>query len=290
MDSETLQTFLKLSEVRNFTKTANEMFIAQSTVTNRIAELEKELNKKLFIREKNNITLTEEGTLFLSYAKRIISLENEVKFQINSKNFYHNTIKLGTTNTIYQCHLYNFIKNIIKKHTDTNIKVTINHSQSMLQMMQDGLLDVVFSYIPIKKSGYICNLFAIDELILVTGSKNTEYKNGIKKSDLVNINYLFCNFALQDVGIFIRELFPEFYQFSFEIDNSIKLIKYLTDNIGYSFLPKSLVIPYIAKKDLISIPLIDFETPKINNYICCKKDNKDLLTLFSPMQKDLKEK
>lgn len=281
MDSETILTFLKLSEVRNFTKTANEMFVAQSTVTNRIAELEKELNKKLFIREKNNIALTEEGNLFLSYAKRIISLENEVKLQINSTNFYHNTIKVGTTNTIYQCHLYIFIKDIMQKHADTNIKVTISHSLNMLHRMQDGLLDVVFSYIPLKKSGYICNLFAVDELILVTSSKNTEYKSGISKHDLVNINYLFCNFALQDVGIFIRELFPKFYQFSFEIDNSITLIKYLIDNIGYSFLPKSLVMTYINNGDLIRIPLMDFETPKLNNYICCKKDNKDLLVLFS---------
>ena len=45
MDTLSLQTFLTLAEHRNFTRTADALFIAQSTVTNRIAELEKEIGK-----------------------------------------------------------------------------------------------------------------------------------------------------------------------------------------------------------------------------------------------------
>ena len=41
MDTQILKTFVILAKLRNFTKTADELFIAQSTVTNRITELEK---------------------------------------------------------------------------------------------------------------------------------------------------------------------------------------------------------------------------------------------------------
>ena len=37
MDTQNLRTFLTLASVKNFTQTANLMFIAQSTVTNRRA-------------------------------------------------------------------------------------------------------------------------------------------------------------------------------------------------------------------------------------------------------------
>lgn len=49
------------------------MFIAQSTVTNRISELEKEVGKRLFSRGSKTVTLTEEGKIFLKYAERIMS-------------------------------------------------------------------------------------------------------------------------------------------------------------------------------------------------------------------------
>lgn len=45
MNIENLKTFLTLSELKNFTQTADQYYIVQSTVTNRIMELEKELGK-----------------------------------------------------------------------------------------------------------------------------------------------------------------------------------------------------------------------------------------------------
>lgn len=43
MDTTTLRTFIALAQIKNFTKTAQQLFVAQSTVTNRIRDLEMEL-------------------------------------------------------------------------------------------------------------------------------------------------------------------------------------------------------------------------------------------------------
>ena len=61
MDIESLNTFLTLAETKSFTKTANQLFVAQSTVTNRINELEKELKLSLFSRTNRSVKLTLEG-------------------------------------------------------------------------------------------------------------------------------------------------------------------------------------------------------------------------------------
>ncbi len=266
MDTETLKTFVKLSELRNFTHTADHLFVVQSTITNRIAELERQVGKQLFIRDKKNLTLTQEGILFLNYAKRMIELEETALLEINKANQFTSTLRIGTTNTIYECHLHQEIRSLMKASKDVATKVIIDHSDNLLQMLQDGIIDVVYTYLPFYKAKFHCNLYAKDELLLVTSSHNVSYQNGIKKEELVRINYLFCNFALQEVGNFIRELFPPYYQFSFEIDNSTKLIPYLLDGIGYSFLPTSLVSSYLLNGSLISIPLLDFEPPIIQCY------------------------
>ena len=50
MDIQSLKTFITLAETKSYTKTANQLFVAQSTVTNRINELERELKLSLFSR------------------------------------------------------------------------------------------------------------------------------------------------------------------------------------------------------------------------------------------------
>ena len=57
MDIEALNTFLTLANTKNYTRTAAQLFVAQSTVTNRIHELEKELNIVLFTRNNRSVEL-----------------------------------------------------------------------------------------------------------------------------------------------------------------------------------------------------------------------------------------
>lgn len=266
MDTQSLITFVTLAEYRNFTKTADALFVAQSTVTNRIAELEREIGKPLFERNNRRVTLSAEGERFLGYAKRIIELSNAGIQEVNSFNKYPVTLRLGTTNTIYECHLLPQIKEYMKKHPQHAVKITIGHSKDLLLAIQDQLYDAVYTFIPFTKTGYECEVYAVDQLILAANASGSIYQNGILKRELQEANYLYCDFALQEVGMFLRELFPPHYQFGFEIDNGTKLIPYLLDSDGISFIPEKLAEPYICSGRLRKIELLDFEAPKINCY------------------------
>lgn len=272
MDTQSLQTFVTLAEYKNFTRTADSLFIAQSTVTNRIAELEREVGKQLFERNKRKVILTAEGHAFLGYAKRILELADTGMQEINAIDRYPEALRIGTTNTIYECHLFPKIVEYMEGHPEYGIKIAIGHSGDLIQGIQDRILDVVYSYIPFYKSGYACELYAMDNLVLVTDAKDDTYDAGIHKEELPDSCYLYCNFALQEVGLFIRELFPPYYQFRFEIDNSTKLVPYLLAIGGISFLPERLAKPYIQAGQLKTISLIDFEAPKINCYEIFRKE------------------
>lgn len=272
MDTQSLQTFIALAEYKNFTRTADSLFIAQSTVTNRIAELEREVGKQLFERNKRKVILTAEGYAFLGYAKRILELADTGIQEINAIDRYPEALRIGTTNTIYECHLFPEIVEYMEEHPEHAVKITIGHSRDLIQAMQDRLLDVVYSYVPFYKSGYVCELYAVDNLVLVTDANDNTYDKGIRKGELPDSSYLYCNFALQEVGLFIRELFPPYYQFRFEIDNSTKLVPYLLAVGGISFLPERIVKPYIEVGQLKTIQLIDFEAPKINCYEIFRKE------------------
>ena len=66
MDTESIRTFLVLARTRNYTRAADQLFVAQSTVTNRINELEKELGFMLFTRTNRSVELTVKGEQFIS--------------------------------------------------------------------------------------------------------------------------------------------------------------------------------------------------------------------------------
>ena len=128
MNSDTLKTFVVLSDIKNYTQTANKLFVAQSTITNRILDLEKELGFTLFIRDHKKLRLTEEGMHFLDYAKRILDLEQTAISELSNLNSFSQTIKVGSTNTIYDCHLDSFLLNYNRTHPDVCLNIIINHS------------------------------------------------------------------------------------------------------------------------------------------------------------------
>ena len=153
MNTESIKTFIMLSKLKNFTRTAERMYVAQSTVTNRIGELENETGKKLFVRRQGGVELTEEGELFLGYAERIAALEDSFIQQVNAAARYAKKLRIGTINAVYESELYPLISGFYKSAPEIALKVVLGHSADLLRMLQDDVVDIAFSYIPLKKSG-----------------------------------------------------------------------------------------------------------------------------------------
>lgn len=267
MSTEELKTFIFLSKVKNFTLAAEQLFIAQSTVTNRISELEKEVGKRLFSRNPKNVSLTEEGKIFLKYAERIIELQETSIEEMNVVSTYTRKFSIGAINATYETYVRPLIDKCLKNNDVTSVKITLGHSLDLIQLLQDNVLDLVFSSVPLKRNGYTCEVFDSDRLVLVAGKGANDYKDGITQSQLAHIPYLMCNFALSEVGAFIRSLFPKSYVFRLEVDNSSKLFHYLEEGLGYSFLPYKMIKDELKSGKFEEVPLKDFSAPKVITYL-----------------------
>lgn len=263
MNSENLKTFVLLSKLKNFTQTAERLFIAQSTVTNRIAELEREIGKKLFLRDSKNLSLTAEGSIFLDYVQRILELEEACLKEVHVVRT--DKLRIGLPNAVYESAWEDKIMKCLKKG-GVSFDIVVGHASDMLLRLQDKLLDVVYAFQPFNKVGYTCDAVDHDELVLVTAPETNQFPNGIHTDDFMGLRFLMCNFALQEIGSFVRELFPQHATFELEIDNSTKIIPYLVAGLGYSFLPKKLIQPYVDEGKLQIVPLLDMQNPGIEVY------------------------
>lgn len=72
MNLENLEMFLMISRFGSINKTAETLFLAQSTVTHRLKQLEKQLGVNLFVRTANGVSLTAEGKGFVPVATSIV--------------------------------------------------------------------------------------------------------------------------------------------------------------------------------------------------------------------------
>lgn len=271
MDIESIKTFTVLAHNRSFTRTADQLFVAQSTVTNRINELERELGFLLFKRTNRSVDLTPEGEQFRIYAEKVIELTDTSLAEISSVQKYDNYLRIGCADSIYEGHLAPLILKHRKTHPKDYLKISIGLTDHLLEQIQKDMLDVVFTYLPLHKNSLHCKQYKQDTLVLVTDIKNEKYKKGITVEKLLEEKYLMCNFALQDVGQYIRKLFPKYHQFELEIDDCMKIVPYLLHQDNYTFLPKDMAEPYLKEKRLRRVPLKDFNTPVINSYIIYKK-------------------
>lgn len=76
LDSFSLQCFITVAETGSFTKAAEYVGRTQSAISQQIARLEALLGKALLVRGKT-VSLTREGEVFLSYARKIFTLHCE---------------------------------------------------------------------------------------------------------------------------------------------------------------------------------------------------------------------
>ena len=272
MNTEELKTFIFLSKVKNFTLAAEQLFIAQSTVTNRISELEKEVGKRLFTRGSKTVKLTEAGEIFLRYAERILELENTSIEEMNALSSHSRKFSIGAINACYEVYVKPLVDECLKNNVVTSIKVMLGHSLDLIQQLQDNMLDMVFSAIPLKRMGYECDVFDVDRVALVCKKGVNDYPNGVTKTQLAKLPYLMCDFTLSEAGVFIRSLFPKNHSFRLDVDNSSKLLPYLENGLGYSFLPYKLVKEKIESGVLEEVPLLDFKAPNVSTYLIYRQN------------------
>ncbi|MBF0840527.1 LysR family transcriptional regulator [Staphylococcus lentus] len=117
MEIKQLIYFREVAQREHISEAALELEIAQSAISRQIANLEKELNTVLFLREGRNVKLTERGELLLSYANQILDLvEETTELFIHQDQTDKRAIRLAYTESYVAQALPAIIKSFEQEH------------------------------------------------------------------------------------------------------------------------------------------------------------------------------
>ncbi|QHQ63339.1 LysR family transcriptional regulator [Anaerocolumna sedimenticola] len=267
MDYDLLITFILLAKLKNFTKTAEQLHVVQSTITSRIKHLEYYIGEPLFIRTNKNVELTNAGEIFLPYAKQLLNIQESAIFRLKAQELFKDTLNIGAVHSIYDCHVQDMILKFMQKNKKIAVKVTIEHSEELIQMLHEDQLDIAFTYWDIKSPKCICEPFYSDKIMLVTGSQNSATACGITNDELRNLPLLNSAILTAPFQEWFYSIFPKNYVYPLDINISSSIIKFLKEGIGFSFMMESAARRFLEKGSLVEVKLLESTPPNMESYM-----------------------
>lgn len=284
MNTDSLRTFIKLSETMNYRKAAQQLFLAQSTVSARIQDLEKELGKKLFVFSGRTLHLTDAGKALRTYAEKMIKLEADIRRSICEIDESERTLRLGISDSILDWKVRDLISTYLEKHPNVAMEVHCQNSGIMMNELQNDNLDLCISFLPNRETSYQTQLLACEELLLITGNKRSVVATGISRDELLRQPLLMTDYfnVTQELDNWYQSLFPTNYVFKLRTSKVYEMKWYLKRMNGFAFLPAGFVKEELEKGELFSVPMLFPAPPGISMYSVAKKGSKKhaLITSF----------
>lgn len=138
---EGIETLLVLSKEKTMSRTGSQLYISQSAVSKRIANLEKTLGKKLVEPSGRRVKLTPDA---LALIESIGPAFNELRGQIYDQQAMEDcsAIRLDCSETLVAGYLYQVMGEYCA--AEKHLSITTNHTPRIIENVQSGLATLGF--------------------------------------------------------------------------------------------------------------------------------------------------
>lgn len=134
---ENLKTFVTVVDIGTITQAAEQLYIAKSAVSRRLAELEEHLGVQLFHRTTRSMTLTAEGQAFYERSRvildELLEAENEVK---STRQHLKGKFKITAPLTFGIEHLSPLLNEFLKLHPE--LELDLDFSDRNVDLIEEG--------------------------------------------------------------------------------------------------------------------------------------------------------
>lgn len=250
-------SLLKVAELGNFTKAAQELCISQPAISNHIKAVEEELGFRIFERTPQGIIPTKKGTVVINYLTRINALANSLKQAISENKLSTTTLSVGITHTVESSLVIEAIARYLKDSSpDIAIKIISDTSGLLYKMLKNNELDFIIMEGLYNDSDLTNVMLGTDCLVLVTSPSNhLASKNMVSLEELMKENLIMRLPESNTMKTFknaLKERNRSLNDFNIilEIDNIATIKDLIRRNLGVSILPKSVCLDEVRKGKL----------------------------------------
>ncbi|MEK5417101.1 LysR family transcriptional regulator [Paenibacillus sp. FSL L8-0708] len=144
MESRHLFTFLVVVETGSFTRAAQKLDYAQSSITAQIQALESEIGQPLFDRISKKIILTDAGRRLLPFAQEISRMHTLAEDALRSDSELTGSLRIGAPESLAAFRLPGIIKEFRAKYPKVQILLKPGACWELSDFVRSGELDLAF--------------------------------------------------------------------------------------------------------------------------------------------------
>ena len=183
MHYKDIETFLELVRTRNITKTAEHLYLSQSTISNRLKNLEDELGYQLIVRAKGHraIQLTRQGGEFISIAERWKNLFEETELLKSSSL---STLRIATSESTYYEIIAPFLRIFFPKHPHYKVAVQICDSEYIYDLLDKNLIDFRFASYEAYRPEIVSKCIDCQQICVIQYAENPVPELTIRPNEL----------------------------------------------------------------------------------------------------------
>lgn len=170
---EYYQIFYYVAESKSFTAAASQLYLSQSTVSRAIQNLEKDLGCTLFLRSRQGVCLTEEGTYLFNHVKKAFSFISHAEHHLHDVSKLHEGfLRIGATELTLQHFLLPYLESFEKEYPNIHINLSFQYPKKVCEQLDSGLLDITFLTTPFDIAPSILKQELVEfSEILIGGTK-----------------------------------------------------------------------------------------------------------------------
>lgn len=281
MDLKQLEYIVKIAEEGNITKAAEKLFISQPALNQQLLKLENDLGTNLFNRNKNNLTLTYEGEIYIENAYKILDIKNDTYKMISDvSNSNKGKFSVGFTPE-RGCNIFSYIyPKFHEKYPNISINPIEDRSKALEALVSKGNIDLAFT--SLSNIDYTSNskIHLLEEELVLIISKNNPISKDLSllcnEENYIDISLLKSqNFIIPKQNSTLRQIIDDtLIKLNFtpnillESSNTYTIANMVKNNLGYSIVPL-----YYAKNtsNLLYFRLIP--NPSWHMFASYKKDS-----------------
>lgn len=270
MDLQALKAFQSVAKCGSISGAARELNYAQSNITMKIQQLEKELQSPLFYRHNRGTTLTDKGKVLLSYSEKIFQLIEETKKVMTDDETPKGPLAIGSMETTAAARLPELLTNFHREYPLVALTIktgpTKQHFHDVLQYELDG----AFVAGPIEHPNLNYEPLVEEELVLITSnSDSSESFKKIIQEKTVLVFRKGCSYRERlESWLHHEGVFP---QKTMEFGTLDGIIGCVSAGLGISLLPQSVVGKYV-EDGRIKVYSIPKQFGRVNTIFIYRKD------------------
>ncbi len=253
MDFKQLEAFVHVIDNKSFSKTAEQLFLTQPTISAHIASLERELGTKLVVRTTKEVYPTKVGQTLYQYAQDMLSMRrNAIQAVKNFENSMEGSIVIGASTIPAQYFLPQILADFRKEYPTISFHIQSFDSAQVIQKLQDRKIEIGMTGTFIECSKCIYEPMATDRMVVITPN-NKRYQAMLGKGFPVQrlvMEPFICrergSGTRRETEYFLREMGvdPAELKIVAEMENTESIKKSVSQGLGISIVSNSAAEDY----------------------------------------------